>query len=470
MKVLFIHTFNYYEPLGIMYLSAFLKKHGHFCELLDLKFQKYYIEEAKKINPDIIAYSVTTNNWKKYQQINLNLKKHLKFFAVFGGPHCTFYPDFIQEDGVDAICRGEGEYPMLELVEKIANNQDITKTQNFWIKKDNIIYKNDLRPLIEDLDLLPFPDREIINKYKHYEKRSRIRTITSRGCLFKCSYCFNHANQKIYKGKGTYIRHRSPENVIRELKILKEKYKPGNIEFHDDIFILDVNWLKRFSKLFLEENINIPFEINIRLDLLTPEIVEILDKTGCYSVQYGIESGNELIRKQLLKRNITNKEIIEKSKLLQNASFKINTYNMIGYPGESIENAFETLFLNIKCKPNYAMNTIYYPYPMNELTEYSEMMGFYNEKHDGNRKNLFYGDIVISTPLKRKFFRLHYLFGFGVKMPCLVKLIKLLIKLPFGYLYQFLFFLYRSYAIFIIFRRLTIKEIFIREKHKKKEF
>ncbi len=464
MHILFIHTYNYYEPLGIMYLSAVLKKNGHHCSLLDLKFEKKYISEVKKLKPDIIAYSVTTNNWGKYQEINKKLKEHFTFLSVFGGPHATFYPELINEEGIDVICRGEGEEPMLELADALEKKELITQIKNLWVKQEGALFKNDVRPLIEDIDALPFPDREIINKYKHYLYRSRVRTITSRGCPYRCTYCYNHVLQEIYKGKGRYVRLRSPQNVIEEVKYLKALYNPRNIEFHDDVFILDTEWLRKFSELYISNEINLAFEINIKAELITPEIVSILKKTGCYSVQYGIESGNEKIRKELLRRHVTDAQIIETAHLLNKSGIKTNTYNMIGYPNESFENALETLYLNIKCKPVYAMNTIYFPYPMNELTQYSTDMGLFDNNYHNNRKNLFYGNIVIDTPLKKKFKRLHYLFAYGVKFPFLLPFIKFLTRLPFSYLYHLLYFLYRAYVIIFVFKRLTIREIFITEK------
>lgn len=459
MKVLFIHAYNYYEPLGIMYLSAFIKSKGHSCYFIDVKFQKNYVNEAKSIKPDVVAYSTNTNNWRQYQQINVKLKNQFRFLSVFGGPHCTFSPQAIEEEGVDVICRGEGEYPLLELLDALSNESDITGIQNLWVKKHGVIFKNDVRSLEENLDVFPFPDRQLINKYEHYQKRSRIRTITSRGCPFNCSYCFNHANQKLYKDKGTYIRQRSPKNVIDEIKILKASYSPKNFEFHDDIFILNNQWLREFAYLYITEEINIPFEINVRVDLINDENIELLQRAGCFSVQFGIESGNESIRRNLLKRNISNDLIIDVAAKLKKAGFRINTYNMIGYPEETIGNAFETMQLNAKCFPDYAMNTIYFPYPMNELTAYSDKLGLLDKNLERNRKNLFYGDIVLKTPYKKQMQRLHYLFAYGVKMPFLTGLIRILIKLPLGKLYHFLYFLYRAYAVIFIFKRLSIKEI-----------
>ncbi|MCK9612282.1 MAG: radical SAM protein [Bacteroidales bacterium] len=467
MKVLFIHSFDYYEPLGIMILSSVLKKNGHHCELLDLKFHLNYISEAKKIKPDVIAYSITTNNWKKYVEINKALKKQLFFLSVFGGPHATFFPDIIYEPDVDVICRGEGEYALLELAEAIKNKNDYSLIQNLWVKQKNIVVKNELRPLIKNLDELPFADRDLINKYRHYEKRSRVRTITSRGCPYSCTYCFNQKYREIYANGGKYVRHRSPENVIIELKQLKDLYKPVNFEFHDDIFILDKKWLEKFVELYQKEKINIPFEVNIRVDLVTQRIAELLKNAGCYSVQFGVESGNAQIRNKLLNRNISNEMILNASEIFKKQKIKINTFNLVGIPGETISDTIETIKINEKCKVTYAMNSIYQPYPGTKLAEIAFKMNFYDGKVDNFDKNYLYGKSVIKTPDIKSIERIHYLFAFGSKYPRLLPLIKMLIKFPLNKIYQSWYFIYRAYYVIFVFKRLSLREIFIKEKRKK---
>ena len=220
MKILFIYKCEFEEPLGIMYLSSFLKKHGHECYFLDLKFEKRFIEEVQKISPDIIGYSITTGKHKFYQKLNLELKKKLHFFSLFGGPHATFFPEFIYKQGVDAVCRGEGEFPFLELADSFEKGKDITKIKNIWVKVNGKVYKNEVRDLISDLDILPFSDRELLNKYAHYKKMHRRFILTGRGCPYNCTFCFNHSYKKLYKNKGKIIRKRSIGNVIEELKLI----------------------------------------------------------------------------------------------------------------------------------------------------------------------------------------------------------------------------------------------------------
>jgi len=220
MKVLFIYRWEYVEPLGLMYLSSFLKKYGHKCYFIDTKFEKNIFKEVQKISPDIIAYSITTGKHKYFQKLNEKLKKRCKFFSFFGGPHATFFPELIYKKGVDCVCRGEGEYVILELVENLEKGKSIANIKNLWVKIKGKVYKNEVRKLLEDLDSLPFPDRELVNKYRHYRKLHRRFINTGRGCPYRCAYCFNHSYNKLYKNKGRIIRKRSVANVVEEMKLL----------------------------------------------------------------------------------------------------------------------------------------------------------------------------------------------------------------------------------------------------------
>lgn len=134
MKILFITDVTYKEPLGILYIASVLKENGHECDILAPNIEKNeLVNQVKKFSPDIIGYSVITGSQKYYLAINNELKKHLSFFSVFGGPHPTFFPEFINSPGVDSICMGEGEYPLLDLADNLTEG-NITKIKNMWIK------------------------------------------------------------------------------------------------------------------------------------------------------------------------------------------------------------------------------------------------------------------------------------------------------------------------------------------------
>ena len=460
MKVLFIYHFEFHEPLGIMQLSAFLKQHGHACYFIDLALQKDYAAEIKKICPDIIAYSLTTGTHSFYQMFNRRLKKQMDFVSVFGGPHATFFPEFIDEDGVDVVCIGEGEYPLLELADALEGGRDYTAIANLWVKRKSDIHRNEVRPLIGNLDTLPFADRELVNKYAHYRKMHGRIMLSGRGCPYSCAYCFNESYRQLYKGKGAVVRKRSVENVILELKAVLEKYRPWRFKFVDDIFILDTQWCLEFCARYAKE-VRIPFFIHTRLNLLTEEVVSGLQRAGCMSMMFAIESGNDYIRNKVLQRNMSEAQIVQGARLLRQYGIKAQSNNMVGIPDETLEMAFETIRLNIRCKPDYAWCSLLRPFPRTRIWQYCKDKNYLGTQEAGET---FYRKSTLRILKRRQFENLHHLFSLMVAFPVLLRFARPLINLPLGRAYYFIWHAHRLWCYVFKIRHLDISDLFIREE------
>lgn len=465
MKIVFIYKFNYYEPLGIMTLSACLKKAGHHCLYLDIQFEKNIEKQITSLSPDIIAYSLITGTHIFYQNLNLKFKKNLNFISVFGGPHCTFFPDFINEEGVDIISRGESDESFVQLVNGLEKGEDISNIPNLWIKQNGQIIKNEMGNLNKNLDTIPFPDRELVNFYSHYRKMLRRDVITSRGCPYNCNYCFNHVIKQLYKGKGHYVRQRSVANVIEELRILKESYNAKNFHFQDDVFTINKDWTKEFCNEY-KKTINLPFEVQLRIEQINEELVKLLKDAGCKMVMYGIESGNDNIRMNLLNRNISKDQIINAAKLLNKYKLLTISYNISGLPDETFENACETMEINILCKPSFACNSIYQPYPMTQLSEYALSKGYYNENINLFQDSFFYGKSLLKTKDIKRIIRLHYLFPIVISIPSFKKFFVFITKFPLFGLFSFLFILHKIYSAYFTLKRIQLPEFLLFEKSK----
>jgi len=461
MRILFVYSYDFIEPLGIMSLSSFLKKHGHDCRFIDIKFEKDLYKAVKEVSPEIIAYSVTTGKHKFYQKLNLDLKNNFKFFSVFGGPHCTFFPEFIYEEGLDALCVGEGEIAFLELAEGLQKGGDLTKIKNIWIKIEGKVYKNEVRNLIEDLDTLPFPDRELINNYNHYRKMHRRYILTGRGCPYNCTYCFNHAYNRLYNGKGGIVRKRSVENVLQELSFIKGKYRPSRFQFVDDTFILQEKWTLDFCKGY-RERINLPFLANLRVNLVKESLVKALKDAQCITVVYAIESGNEHLRNNILKRGISESQILDASRLFNKYHLSTYVQNMVGLPDETLEMVFETLRLNIKCKPSFSWVSIFQPYPQTELCEYSKQKGYFNDAVDSFGET-YYEKSVMKTKDINNIERLRHLFSLSVAFSISPAVLKMLIKLPLNGLYLFLWNLHRAWCYCFKVKWIDFSEFFVKD-------
>tara|TARA_Y100000034_G_C6894795_1_gene412338 strand:- start:160 stop:1560 length:1401 start_codon:yes stop_codon:yes gene_type:complete len=430
VKFLFLQDIIF-EFHGIMNLSSTLKKAGHECDLLIWTQEKNFLEKVKEINPDIIAFSVTTESYKKAIQIANEIKEKIKVISLFGGPHPTYFPEMINEKGVDIISRGEAEEAVLELADNLKNSKSINDVKNLWVKDESgKIYKNDFRPLLQDLDKLEFPDREIYYKrYKFLKKLPIKRFLTSRGCPWNCSFCYNSLIKEFYKGKGTYLRKRSPDNCIEEIVLVKEKYPLRVIRFFDETFTYNKKWLKEFLPQ-LKKRVNLPISFLARANELDEETVKMLKECNCECIFMGVETGNEVLRNKLLNKHLSNESILNAAKLLKKYNIKFGTYNIFVLPDETLDNALETLYLNAKIKPNYPLSTLYVPYPKTQLTNYAIEENLIPKAFNIGDEN------ILNLKDKTKILNLHELFYWGVKFPFLIPFIKKMICLPPNKIYK----------------------------------
>lgn len=465
MKILFlIHDFII-EPLGIMYLSRALKRAGHQVDIIKTDYNEYYLnalsaegkhrkeivqtEEdiirlVRRHSPQIIAFSVTTGMHSYYASLSRKIKKKMEVVSVFGGPHPTFFPEFINEEGVDIICRGEGEEAFLELVENLEDNRPIGKIRNLWVKNQGTIHKNEVRPLIDNLDKIAFPDRKIAYQFETSLNNPIRNFMLSRGCPYNCPYCFNHAYFELYKGKGKRVRFRSVSNLVEEIKEVREKYPLGIVYIQDDIFILSRKIFYEFSDQYQKE-INLPFHCHLRADLVDEEIVKRLRETNCLSVTLAIESGNAYLRNEILKRNMSEEQIYTAARLLRKYGIRFRIENMIGLPGGSLSTAFETLRMNIKCQPDIGWASLYQPYPRTILGIYCQEKGLYDGRLEDIRPS-FFETSILKMENKKKIENLQKLFSITVEFPFLLPLVKLLIKFPPNRIFDWIYKRWKKYC------------------------
>lgn len=415
-KIAFVQNLAF-EYLGVMYISSILKIHGHQVEtfIIDKRDDRKVFRKISQFSPDLVGFSCLTGSHKWAIEFARRLKKNLSIKTILGGPHPTFFPEIISESGVDIICIGEGENALLEIANKIDKKEDYTDVSNCWFNVNGKVIKNQVAPLIERLDTVPFPDREIYYQKYPYLNKSKKVFLTTRGCPFKCSFCFNHALQKIYSGKGKYVRRQSVDNVLEEIKYIKERYGLKVVYFQDDTFILDKQWVKEFLDRYKKE-INLPFFCLIRADVVNEDIIKDMASAGCSRVFWGIESGDEKMRIGLLKKGITDEQIYRTARLLKKYKIKFRTYNMLGFPGETLQQAFDTVKINSKIKTDYPWCSLFQPYPRTELGDYSWTMGYIEGTTD-NFEHSFFKDSIIKSDIRKEIINLQKLFFYGVKFP-----------------------------------------------------
>lgn len=427
-KAAFIYRdISFQAPLGLMYVSAYLKKSGHetFLFLTD----RDNTEDLIKFNPDFLCYSVTTNNYAYYVEYNKKLKNKINAMSLFGGPHATFFPEMVEESGVDGVCRGEGEEALLDLVTKIDEGREYLDTENWIFKNGTKTIENKCRGLEMYLDKLPFPDRETFFKTPELRRSKIWIIIGSRGCPYQCSYCHNHLMKTIYDNKYR-VRHRSPENILEEIDSMRRKYPVEMIIFTEDIFNLDKNWLKNFSEVY-SKNCKIPYVCNVRPNFIDEEVGDCLRKSNCKVAYMGIESGNEKVRREILNRPMADREILDAARILNKNRIKIVALNILGIPGTGFSEDVDTLKMNMRCKPFQAVGQLMQPYPNTKIYDYSLKLNLF-KKEDISKLGDLFTDSQLAFDRKhlKKVTYLRDLFPFFVQVPFLFRFFKIFLLFP----------------------------------------
>ncbi len=434
--VLFLQDL-FFEYPGTMILSACLKRAGHSPEVIIEKKPDSIASYIRSGKIDLIAFSVMTGPHKWALETAGALKREFPRIPIlFGGVHATYFPEIILDPAVDIICRGEGEGPIVDLCDALDSGGDYSGIQNLAVKRNGEVIHNDLRDLI-DLTTLPPDDREIYYaKYPLLAKKTVKNLLTSRGCPFDCSFCFNHQLKSMYKGKGNYLRFKSVDQVLNEIRDLKERYPLKKILFSDDTFNINKKWVREFFPR-LKDELNLPYSCHVRANLVDEDLVRLFQETGCYTLRMAVESGSEKLRMEVLKKRITNRQLTGVADLLHKYGIKFFTYNMICLPGETVENAFETIQLNVRMKTDYPWCSILMPYSRTEIVRYAMDHGYLSPEYDINQVfSSYYVGTVLSNPQNKELLNLHRFFNTAVLMPWSIPIIKRLIKLPVNSLFK----------------------------------
>lgn len=384
MKILFVYTDINVRggaksfQFGIASLSAVLKQNGHQPHLFYM-FGKYdpapLRNEITRIQPDVLAFSAVSPQYKYVQKILADLQP-INSFTILGGPHSTLVPECIQQiPGLNAVCIGEGESAMLELVEALEKNKDIQSIQSLWLRiNDGSIIRNPTRPFIRNLDDLPFVDRELFDYQTIIDSDFNTALFMfSRGCPYNCTFCSNHALRE--KQTGAYVRFRSVESCLREIDQVTSRYNVGILYFNDDCFTVRRDFIENFCSRYKSE-FSLPFDINARPETLTDDVCRLLKDAGCRRISIGVENGSETFRREVLGRIQTNDQIIRAFDICRKVGLKTKSFNIVGFPYETPEIFQETIKLNARINPDSVIIGVFEPYPGTKLAEACLKEGF----------------------------------------------------------------------------------------------
>lgn len=382
---------------GLGYIAAALKSAGHdvgYFSLTDNHDVRALCDAVRRDQPGIVAFSATSSQFPSLGEIVPKIKTISDSFVVCGGVHTTLKPECISEmPELDAVARGEGEWALPELADALEKGADIFNIRSFWFRNGAQIIKNETRSLIAKLDDLPFPDKTSLDYQQVIDKAGGVnRFIFSRGCPFDCSYCSNKALSDAYSGGNSYFRQRSPRKAIAEIERDAGAYNFRCIAFDDDVMSLNKKWFYEFFDLY-RKNFRYPFRCNLRVGTVDSDMMRLLKDAGAQGIGVGIEHGNEEFRRKVLKRNISNKQILETFSLCDKYGLTHNDFIMVGFPYENRRLFLDTARLCRKVSAKGSIS-IFVPYPGTHLAAVCEANGWL----PGKKKYVERDDAVISYP------------------------------------------------------------------------
>ena len=364
-----------YAPLGTLFAASLMREKGYTVSVFDSMFchhpEEIVAALEKNISNIFVIYDDGFNYLTKMCLSNMRdaalkmieLAKEKGCTVIISSSDATDHFETYLNKGADFILMGEAEYTLLELCETLNKNEnDYSRIQGLAFKQHGNIIKTQRRAVITDLDELPLPAWDLIDLVPYQESWIKhagyfsINVATTRGCPFKCNWCA----KPIY---GNRYNSRSPENVISELKLLKEKYQFDHIWFCDDIFGLKPGWVNDFAILAERENLQFKFKIQSRADLLVQDnYVAALSRAGCDNVWMGAESGSQKIL-DAMDKGITVEQIAASVKLLKQYRIKASFFIQFGYIGETKNDISLTVKMINELLPYEIGISVSYPLP-----------------------------------------------------------------------------------------------------------
>ncbi len=418
-----------YSP-AIEILSSYLKENGIDVSLIHLSISKIgemdlvypddYDEINRRVdqyNPDVIGITSTTFQYPIACSVATEIKKSgYKKLIVLGGVHATISPSDLEESPFDAFSIGEGEITLVRLMQNLDNKEELSKIKGLDIKIDGRIIQNGYPEVLQDLDVLPKRDYEIMNT-KELVRLSKgwFSVSFSRGCPYACTFCINQKLRKDYTEsvKGKYYRCQSAKKAINDLLSYIDDYPEIKVfNLDDDLLIMDKEWFAEFSEEYTNKIYNvygIKYVINTRANFIDENVVRQLRDSGCYECQVGFETGDERLRNQILAKQITDKQLLNAFSLFNTYGVRSLAYTMVGIPEETVDSVEKTISMLSKMKPTLIRMTFFEPYIGTPLYDYCIENDLFEDRF-GNADNFTKSTVKLKGISNRDLAAYHLLF------------------------------------------------------------
>lgn len=424
MKVLFIEVEMERDwavaSIGPAFLASIARSHGHTIDIRHISIDQSLDEVSTLIlslEPEVLAFSLTSRQWLRARSIAERVRAEREIPTIAGGLHPTFSAESVlASDGFDYVCLGEGEMAFVDFLNALESNAGVLKTdiKNIWSKGGQ---RPPLRPAFDPIDTLPFMARDMLN-----EKYGVINMTTQRGCPFPCTYCAARMYNELYRNYG---RRRSIENVIDELKSIQKSGDLNYIIFLDDTFTINHKWVRQFCRVYPQE-IGVPFSLHARVETINEQMLVDLAAAGCAHITFGVESGSERLRRNIMDRKVSNQRLIDAFQWSKAAGILTTANYIIGTPTETTEDLDETIALHHKLKPDDFGYFVFYPYPGTPMYRYCKEKGLLPDDFDNlpanHRKSVLCHDTLTEDQIEDYYLRFtkiredDYLKRYGIRL------------------------------------------------------
>lgn len=430
-RVAFVVT-TCHEFEGIKVLCAMLKQRDHEADCFITAEEDNFEQAVLDYQPDVVGiYASTGQETWALEHVRAWRKAlpHTKY--VMGGPHPSFDKEILREEGyVDAIVKAEAEHTIIDLVEAWAASRPIDLIPNVGFMENGEPIQNLIRPAIQDLDSLPFPDVDVFYKYPFLARKRVMQVHASRGCQNSCTYCsVGLMKEEWVSGKDNkFNRVKSVDYLCEEMNDITARY-PGfrMVNFGDAALNMERGWLEEFANKWPKQ-VGLPFACNVNINYLNEQDIINLKRAGCVSVQFGLESGNEDVRLRVYKKGYTDKIVYSIPRLLRKHNISFRTNNIMGSPAESLDDMYQTVKQNREIKPAGCTVLIYRPFKSSALGRED----FAQQRVDIGKDigpSIHSDSQMVRDDLK-EVINLQRLFNIAVFMPGGLPLVKKLVKLP----------------------------------------
>ena len=394
-----------HQPLGLLYLAAMLDKERVTVNICDEIVGDSFSEMIVNLSPDIVGITVTSPLMTRAVELVAVAKKR-GIRVILGGPHISALPrESLKESGADAVVIGEGEYTIVELCSK--DDWSNIKGIAYW--RNGELVSNQLRSPVDNLDILPFPARHILDFRKYYsdvefglplrKNEKLMRILSSRGCPYQCTYCASHC---VF---GRKLRLRSAKNILDEIEEARAKWGVKAFMFADDAFTVSSSRLREISQLIIDKRLGIQWGCFSRVGL-TPEMMKLMKKAGCKIIGFGVETGSPDILK-IIKKDINIKEVVDTFGDARKVGIKTKAFFIVGLPGEREKEFRESMSLACRINPTYLWASIFIPLPGSNI--YKEMDESGKIHIDWGKRSFFYTKDKVLMNRHRRLIRRFYL-------------------------------------------------------------